>query len=390
MPRWSYPVYWVMSGQLASEHVPFAGVRFTDTLRDGGSFTGRMPAGHPAFSVDAADDLWRYMVVPCRDRRPMGAFILTSLPNEVLDSPTIGVQGVRVDELLNRSELYDDLNFTAVDQLDIARDLLRYWLGYPTQFTASPVTQGLAAWKQYPWVRLGGGSSGVLRTRQVTTSGASDDGYRGVGGKFMGQLLKQLSELGDEPGVSAKPGFEYRWDYGIDSDGFFVQVNFGYPMIGTSKDAPGKIVFEFPGSAVLSASMGVDGSNFASRFRVLGQDREGTRPTESRYSQERLGQGYPLVDRNLSDSSSNEPGTLGDKADAQLTLSSTVNTGFALTLNGDGQPMFGTYNLGDWVTLRLKRGGRLLPDKTVRFTGWSVDVDDTGEFETITPQLGYQ
>jgi hypothetical protein len=136
--------------------------------------------------------------------------------------------------------------------------------------------------------------------------------------------------------------------------------------------------------------MGVDGSNFATRFRVLGQDRDGTRPVAYRYSQARLDQWYPLVDRNLNDSTTTEAASLGDKADAQLALTSTVNTGFSLTLNGAVQPVFGSYNIGDWVTLRLKRGGRQLPDKSVRFTGWSVDVHDSDAFETVTPTLGYQ
>lgn len=383
MPRWSYAMTDTRTGEIRAEHVAMSGVKWSDSLDQGGTLTGTVRWGDPKFSANMADDLWRRVIWPCRYGRPMGAFVLTSLPNADMSSPVQQIQCTHVANLAANWELYDDLNFTTIDQLDIFRDLLRYGLGIRTQFS-NPIV-GSDATKNLPWMRLGDGTSGVLRTRQVTTSGASDEGYPGTSGKFIGPLVKALSELGAEPGVSVSPGFEYRMDYGIESGQYWAQWTPGYPLLGRGASDPNRIVFEYPSTAVPSASMGSDGSTFATRVRVLGQERDGTRPNASRTNTALLAAGYPLIDRNFTTTDTTEASTLGDKADARLAQASIMNTGYALTLKGDATPVFGTYNLGDHVILRMRRGGVQLSDVTVRITGWSVDITD--DMETITPQL---
>jgi hypothetical protein len=43
--------------------------------------------------------------------------------------------------------------------------------------------------------------------------------------------------------------------------------------------------------------------------------------------------------------------------------------------------------LGDWIIIRAKRGNRRVPDQSLRITGWEIEVDDSMETETVTPQF---
>ena len=55
--------------------------------------------------------------------------------------------------------------------------------------------------------------------------------------------------------------------------------------------------------------------------------------------------------------------------------------------SGHRSAVFGSWEIGDFVLLRVKRGGKKLPVQRLRITGWSIKVDDTGLSETITPTL---
>ena len=145
-------------------------------------------------------------------------------------------------------------------------------------------------------------------------------------------------------------------------------------------------MFEYPSDAVVSASYGADGADFATRVRALGRERDGVRPVGTRVNQTLLTAGYPLLDRNFAPSGATEDTNLSGMAGARL-RDSRVASGWSITLNGGAEPTFGTYRVGDNVILRAKRGDVRLPDAALRITGWSVNVDDTGEQETVSPEL---
>ena len=100
----------------------------------------------------------------------------------------------------------------------------------------------------------------------------------------------------------------------------------------------------------------------------------------------KLNAGYPLVDATFTTDNTVDSTRLSDKAAARARLA-TVQTGWALTLDGAKDPQLGTYRLGDWIIIRAKRGNRRVPDQSLRITGWEIEVDDSMETETVTPQF---
>lgn len=383
--RWSFPMTHFVTGELLAEHVPFSDVRFSDTLDNGGVFSARFPVEEigKRFSLQVKEDLWRCMVWPCRYGVPVGAYVLTSLPDESLSSPTVSVGGQRWDAVLSRREVYHDLNFIGRDQLNIARDLIRYAVGLATHHTEGSIVDPAVQYKGLPWLRFGLNLSGVVRTVVVSTASGADPGFDGKSGKTVADMLKQLSEIGDDE--DADPGFEYRADYGIDTDTgeLWARMTLDSPTVGRTRFDKNRIVFEYPGKAVVKASYGADGQEFATRVRALGRERDGQKPSFSVLNQSMLDAGYPLLDSNFTVDAVLPP-TLAARARARRRRSK-VTSGWSLTLDGTKDPQFGTYRTGDNVILRSSRLGVRLPDVALRVTGWDVQV--VNDQESVTPQL---
>ena len=360
-----------------ARHVPMSGVSFTDSLTQGGSFTGSYEWGFPG--TDLVDPVNRVLVWPMRDGVPQGCYLITKLPNTSVLSPVQQMTGVRVDHELWERLIRQTLTFVGVDQHDIFRDLVRYGLGQSTQFTTPIVLPDgvVSAGMQVPWIRLGTNTSGVVRTRQET-QGNTDDGYPASARKNVGNCLTQLTQLQDGP--------EYKLMYGLDpvSEQPYVSLVLGTPRVGHGTDFPAKPTFDFPGGNVLECSYGVDGETLVNRADVLGQEREGAKPIGTSTWLDTINDGLPLREGVWSEGSVSEQATLDAKAWGHI---NGHQTGWSLTVSGQRSPVFGSWEIGDFVLLRVKRGGKKLPVQRLRITGWSIKVDDTGLSETITPTL---
>ena len=390
MPRWTYPLIDFVTGERVAENVPFTKVRFSDSLFGKGSFTGEFPVDHPALSPNARDDLGRVMVWPCCNGQPMGAFVLSELPNSDMASQTIPVRADSWFEwLMNRRELYHDIAFLNQDQLSIARDLIRYAVGVETVHTSTPRTDPNIPYEGLPWVQWGQAVSGVYRTwkpKADSTTG-DDGGLDGSKGVKLGKLFMDLSDRGGEPGSTASPGFEARPDYSVTVDGdFIMRLTLRSPTIGTGRTDSKRVVFEYPSQAVKTCMYGASAKDFATRVRVVGREKNGKTPTAKKVVTAKLNAGYPLVDATFTTDNTVDSTRLSDKAAARARLA-TVQTGWALTLDGAKDPQLGTYRLGDWIIIRAKRGNRRVPDQSLRITGLEIEVDDSMETETVTPQF---
>jgi hypothetical protein len=164
----------------------------------------------------------------------------------------------------------------------------------------------------------------------------------------------------------------------------YVNLVLATPRVGHGTDFPAKPTFEFPGGNVLTCNYGVDGETLINRADVLGQEREGSKPIGSATWVDTINDGLPLREGVWSESSVSEQATLDQKAWWRIAGHTEA---WSLTLSGQRSPVFGSWEIGDFVLLRVKRLGVKLPIQRLRITGWSIKVDDTGLSETITPTL---
>ena len=373
---------------IVDNHCPFTGVQFSEALTGGGSFTGSFKAGWPSWTDTVSNDLMQRVIWPLRHGKPVGAYVFSKMgPYDPAVDVKVPIQAIHLGSVLARRVIKDTLSFSGVDQNNILRDLIRYAIGGTTVYS-SPVVNASYDPKNIPWITLDSTLSGVLRDR-LETPGNTDDGYPASARKIVDTCLRQLSQLDG--------GVEFRWLYGLDSSGFpFMKLDTGGATnnhwVGRPRGSVPTLVFEHPSATVASASYGADGEKIVTRAHVLGAEREGSRPIgEATFtapiggSGALLDEGYPLLESVWSESSVQEQATLDAKAQGRLGAAADA---WSLTLNGWLDPQFTTYGLGDFVVLRVLRAdGVQLPDRDLRITGWSVQIDDTGVQEKVTPTL---
>jgi hypothetical protein len=373
------------TGQVLAR-TPAGGVKFTDTLRAGGVLDCSVSVDAPFLSGQPEDDLWRRVLWPCLNGNPMGAYVLTSFKWNST-SGMIELHGDRVDQVLWRRTIRQTLSFTQIDQNDILRDLIRAGMSVATLFTPAPVTQDWPIPSGIPWWTLSTNKSGVLRDR-LETPGNTDDGYPAQARKVIGQMVKNLTELGDEPGTTTLPGPEYRLLYRRQDDGTpYVYWDIGYPTVGVERGNQGRKVFEHPGGNVSSVTMAGDGTGMGNRVEVLGAEAAGVRLIgDANTLQNDPVNGLPYLEIVVSDQATDQA-TLNQKAAGRLAGANRPLLGVDVELVGNRAPVAGTYLLGDSVVLKTRMGRRGLTSRDMRITGLATTVDATGDSEKVVPTL---
>lgn len=380
---WSFPTTDLLTGVRVSEHVPFTGVSFQDTLMDGGSFTGTMPLDFAALSPDLRDHAGRWVTWPSRDGVPFGAFWWMSGPTVGLDSTVQQVQAARFDAVFKDRRVVRDLVFTNQDQLDVARDLFREGAGLGTTFTAPPLAPDVS-WSPaaaIPWLRLGAQTSTTVISRTQVVNGQDDDGFRAKARKPILDCVKALAD---------NAGFEFVPRYGVDptTGDLFARIDFGAPMVGTPAWNADRIVLEYPGGNIVGGSYAWDAANTITRDDVVGGEAAGAVVVGSATSTAMHAAGYPLRMSARSENSITDQTDLTGKATAGLARRARIMDGYSLVLDGSTDPVLGSYGIGDHVTIRVRRGNRTtIDERIVRIVGWTIKVDDSGLSETVVPTL---
>lgn len=389
MSKWSYMVTDMTTSRILAQHVPMTGVSFSDSLgAGGGSFQGAFEIARPGpWSEWLSGDQMRRVIWPMRDGVPQGAYLVTQVPATKGDAEVQQVRGQRLDCILDKRVIDSTLAFVNVDQNRIFRDILLYALGLTT-FHSSPVARkpaGVLAAAQVPWIAIDLTLSGKLRTRQ-DGQGATDDGYPASARKVVSQELKKLCELTDESGSR---GPEYRWLFKRDAAGMprmQLDMSGSSFRVGKSEAATTKVSFEFPGgrnSSVLDASYGSDGTTIVTSAHVIGQKQDTAVSVGTAVYGDLHRAGFPLIEAVSSESGVQDKSVLNAKAAGMLWA---ADDAWSLTLAGDGHPAWGSYSIGDWVVLRVRHG--MTPKRrSMRITGWTINVDDSGWSETISPTL---
>lgn len=378
---WTYPVTDFLTGRLISDNVPFTGVRFDDSLAGDGAFTGKCPVDLDFLSADMRNHATRLVVWPCKNGTPFGAYTWMS-GGASLQASVQDVRGEHFAQIFKTRPVMSDLVFTQKDQLDVCRDLFRHGMGLATQVTDSPVLPDPAwsKWARIPWLRLGTEKSGVLRDRTKVIDGQDDDGYRRKGHK---PVLEAASQLADN-----EDGFEIRWDVGVDDTGLYALLRLGCPFVGSPPELASRIVFEWPGGNIIDGSYGWDARDFADRADIVGGEAEGVVVIGTATDFPTLRAGYPLRVRTLQQSTVASGSLLNGKATATLAESSSIHDAYSVILDGDADPVLGSWTLGDHVAVRVRRGGRSdIDERIVRIVGHSIEPPDSGGSERVTPTL---
>ena len=186
--------------------------------------------------------------------------------------------------------------------------------------------------------------------------------------------LKTVAEIFEE--YSTKPkGFEYRVDcvYDQATNSFKKYFKFlplipksltdwlseqetGYSgAIPASAYGATELIFEYPGN-ILEAQFEESAEEAATRFFVQGKDdslsSEASQPYSAAANHKLLREGWPILDQ-VDDLNSADETVLYKQAARLLEESVPPISAFSISVNGSAHPMVGTYNPGDWCSVKL-------------------------------------
>jgi hypothetical protein len=189
-----------------------------------------------------------------------------------------------------------------------------------------------------------------------------------------GYELKTVAEVLEE--YSTKPGgFEYRIDCEYDPSSSTFKKYFTFlPLIpatltdwlsskedGYSGPVPAsaygadELIFEFPGN-IVEASFAEDAEDSATRFFVQGKDSrlnsDASQPYSAASNHKLLRQGWPILDA-TDDLDSDDETVLWKQASRLLEESVPPISTFTISVNGSLYPKVGSYNPGDWCSVKL-------------------------------------
>lgn len=279
--QWSYFAGDVLTGQIIAD-LPLSGVRFTRALNGHGAMTGSLTlSGLPALRrydlVDAIDPGRRALYAEADGVLQWGGIIWS----EGDDNP-VNIQAQEFGSYFGSVVLRRPRAYTAVDQLEIARDLLR---------THQAEAGGNVR------VALGSETSGVLRDRSYLPGDMP----------VVGELFTNLANV--------ENGFDFSWPAEYGPDGLpRARLMLGYPRLGSTEpaivvDMPRAIGFTRDASALAVTSWAtgakpVDGSDV---------------PVASSTDPALSDAGYPLLDKVHSYTDVIDPTTLQAHADADQT-----------------------------------------------------------------------
>ena len=189
-----------------------------------------------------------------------------------------------------------------------------------------------------------------------------------------GYELKTVAEILDD--YSSRPGgFDYRIDCSYDSDNnqfsktltiigmtptslytWLAEQESGYSgPIPASAYGADSIIFEYPGN-ILEAQFEENAEEAATRFFVQGKDSrlssDASQPYSAASNHKLLRQGWPILDA-VENYDSDDETVLWKHASKLLEESVPPISTFTVSVNGSANPTLGSYNPGDWCSVKL-------------------------------------
>lgn len=311
-------------------------VSYSRRIGEPGTFSATIPIPNPTVADRVAaviprhpDDLstgpGRTVIHVYRNGIIWGTYLLWTAQIAMSDKGgvSISIQGASLESLLGRVEIRTDLTYTAVDQVQIARQLL-------TAMQSNPIYNiGLT---------LQAGSSGVVKDGTYLASETATYGQRIVELADTDNGFEWMIRTVESAGVRT---YEWAW---------------GYPMLGS---ATGSHVFDQPGR-VLSWTEDVDATRGATSFLTRGESVNDDVAADSgplmgdvALAQAHLDAGWPGLDVTVDYSSVSEVATLNAYAAWLSTHRAGSVRVHQATIRLDATTSFTPDNLGDYARLTL-------------------------------------
>jgi hypothetical protein len=173
-------------------------------------------------------------------------------------------------------------------------------------------------------------------------------------------------------------GFDWTIDVTKNMDGSYNKsLRVGYPTLGIDHSDPGAYVFEYPGNIMnyyQTESMADAGTNVFTLGAGEGSDMLVVQTTQKTM----IDQGWPRWDVDAAYKDIADPALLTSIANQQKIMRKPPMPAYVVTLKGDQDPVFGSYNVGDASTLCITDARNPSPD------------GNTAGLEVPTTVLGYQ
>jgi hypothetical protein len=347
MAEYRYLLRDVITGDLLGE-VPFISANYSDVLNAPGSFSGTLGLQQPAklTSVlrDALNLIDQGRLTLFVDRAGVmvwGGFLWTTDCD--YDAGTCTLNGEGYLSYYRKRLILGDLTYTGVDQITIAKNLVDY------------ANAAFYSWGGLPVVTTDVTASGVLRDRTYLASET----------KWVGESLEQLAAV--EDGFDFR--FEPQWASGIPQIRFLTT----FPNTGRSTDT----VFDL-GTQVKGLRVTHDATTLANRVMAIGATLASTDAplTSSALNLRSIG-ASPLYDDVVNFTDVSNPLTLRQHAGRRIQRGSTAIVIPSVDVDPNQAPTFGSYAVGDIVTLRGELGIESV-NGLFRITERAMSVDDNG------------
>lgn len=232
---------------------------------------------------------------------------------------------------LRKRRIQHDLNFSQVEQLEIARDLFRYASGAPML-----VADGT------PTFVIPGGDIGLTYGNEPASGILRDRSYAANENKPIWEALSQLGFVVD--------GFDFMIDVSWVGTVPTKTLRLGYPRLGRTVAKSGWL-FELPGN-MTDYSYPEDGYQIATNIALTGVGVDQTQISSSASDQALIDGGYPA----LSDFESTDlsvQANLDGRAKALIASRAKPLAMPTLVVRADRDPVLGSYDIGDDTRVRI-------------------------------------
>jgi len=183
-------------------------------------------------------------------------------------------------------------------------------------------------------------------------------------------VISNLTSLIDGP--------DYTIAWSVDSNGLPRKQLVVAPKIGNAINVT-NLVVDYPGS-VADYTYTEDASSGADTWYVPGSGSASSMPVGIAIDNTILGSGWPLIEGVDTDNSSvTSTGLLDSYASADMSHARMPKVTHSADLFGGGEPKFGSYGLGDYITVnvidpRFPNGQKF----EIRVVGWTITPPDSG------------
>jgi len=240
-------------------------------------------------------------------------------------------------------------------------------------------------------------AQGIVNTVQAAASGnigvtvgTNSSGVNISRSFYSYELKSALSALQDLSKSSTGFDFRIKVSYGA-AKNIVKELQLGYPRLGTVYNAanPNALVFEFPAGNVLAYNYPEDGSLVANKVYASGAGSNEGKLVYFATDSAQLAEGWALLEASSSYSDIDDATLLANLAAGQVAAVSYPPTVIKLIANPSLDPVFGSYDIGDDVRLRIL--DERFPngiDTVYRITALNVTPGETGpERVTLTLTL---